>query len=474
MKTVYCRHWLPLLIVILTITVMAAKIVMNPPGLPVNDSIGYLSVAAKLHETGVFTDGTYDIFTRIEGPRGEGMFFGPLYPAFLAALMKLDEGFYQSSLCVIAETPGRDCVFEDNVMLAAQSALGVIAILLVYFSGLILGGRKSLAVIAALLVLASGAYDSFMQVMTEPLALPLCTLACLLAALSYKRKSGSMAFWAAIVLGLLALTRPSFVYLFYFAVACGIFVIIWALVEKREVLYIKSLAHILALFVLGYGLAVMPWVVRNGEKLGVYAISAGYAPFILAQRVVYNDMTWREWGASYIYFLPEIGVPLAQNFLPPDSYERFDDNSQHAFSKWLIMSIADSYHASGTTPNQLPWIIDHYILAHPVKHILVTISLAWRGIWIAGAASLAAIPVFAVYFLRALRRRDWAFIIFAFPGIFLLGFNAFVSLNITRYNMILWPAVSIAMAWTILWLYDRYLRETMANVKGRICFSYLK
>ncbi len=449
--------------ILAAVLILPAVARMHPP-VPYGDSVAYLSIAADLHDTGVFGDGNFRHMAAVTGPGGQGMFFAPLYPAFLSLLMRADPGLHAMADCLARGSIQTDaaCPLLYRAVLLAQGLIAALSSMLVFLAALVVTDRKRVAWLAFALVLATGVYARYAGViMTETLTFPLFTLACLLGVLGFKKRSGAWMLASGLAWGLLCLNRPSFPYLVYFTLAAGAAFLSWRMLRRRSA---WPFARLLLLLACGYALSAGPWMLRNGLTLGSYGISKGYAAFILAQRVAYNDMTPREWCASLVYSLPDFGDNLARSLFRPDDYKRFAYDSRDGFyATGNDTLLRQTLQQAGSADRQAGFLIRHYILAHPLKHILVTLSLAWSGMWVAKYWGLVTIPMFAGVAIQAWRRRWWAFLLFAWPAWFMLGFNAFTSVNIVRYNLILLPCLAIAAAWTLSRLYDRMTAGKLSN-----------
>src|SRR5271157_5949418 len=429
------------------------------------DTLGYLAVAATLHDGGRFTDGTYQNQAVVTGNHGEGMFFAPLYPAFLAMLMVFDEGFYKSTLCLVQHSNDivAPCYVDWALPIFIQGILAGFSALLVWLSALYLTGRKSVAWIAMALVLITHVYAEMAQKLgTESLYYPLFTLTSLLGTAGLQNKHSGTLFASGVALGILTLVRPSFSYLLYFIAGAAVLYAIWVLVTKKRDLSFPKLALFL---VIGYALAISPWIIRNGTKLGSYTISQGYAPFILSQRVAYNDMTTKEWLVSFT--LPGGTTSLARKLFSPADFERLDPGFPTGFVQMGYDPLRRKriLAAAGGADRQLSYLVKTYILQHPVRHTLVTVALVWQGMWICKLWGMVTIPVFVAVLVYAVKTRWWSFILYAIPPWYMLGFNAFVSGNTLRYNYVLLPCLAIASAWGVLWLCDR-IKGTRPIVSG--------
>ena len=438
------------------IVVIGVQLSMQRTIVPNTDSLDYLSIASELSQTGIFTDGRFKVHAAVTGPHGEGMFFAPLYPAFLAVLMKVDRPFYDTAVCVVENhSVAGQCPLNLALPVLIQGLLAAFSAFLVWLSAVSLTGKKSVGWLAmGLVLLVRDAYSFYAaELMTENLTFPLFSLACFLGTSGLQHKRSSRVLFSGIVLGFLALNRPSFPFLFYAisvsTLCASVFMIA---TRKRRITFLTPLV----LFVIGYAVIVTPWVVRNGLTLHSYEISKGYGVFILQERVAFDSMTSREWAASFIFGLPDFGDSLAKRLLPPADYERLDYGATDGF--YLTGNREKPlWQSPGEADRRLHDMIHHYIVANLLKHMLVTLSLAWRGMWVGKYWGLVTIPVFAGVAIHALRTRWWPFLLYAFPAWYMLAFNAFLTVNVVRYNLVLLPCLAIATAWSLVafWQYSR-------------------
>ena len=70
------------------------------------------------------------------------------------------------------------------------------------------------------------------------------------------------------------------------------------------------------------------------------------------------------------------------------------------------------------------------------RHLLVSIPLAWCGLWAGWIVSLALVPLFAFACVRAIRKREPVLLLYAAPAIMMLGLHGAVANHYTRYNLI--------------------------------------
>src|SRR4030095_10965299 len=191
----------------------------RPKALNDFDQSFYVMIAYDLERHGVFSNGIFDNVDSTGKAPPPGMFFAPGYPLLILAVMKLDVRFAKAVECsVIAVNHQKDTSLCDayatpvRVIHAALLALGVVALAL---CGSLIFASTRVFWIAGVLATASLAAEAFIfsYVMTESLTFSLYSVVMLLAVLAWK--SGNTKWWGftGLCLGLLCLTRPSFVVL---------------------------------------------------------------------------------------------------------------------------------------------------------------------------------------------------------------------------------------------------------------------
>lgn len=438
MKTYLQSHRVQaLMALMLCLLVIALQMRKEPPDFRIGDSYTYMSVAKNLVDKGVFTDGSFSKQAPVQGEHGEGMFFAPLYPVLIAGVMALDPVFYDNVSCHMTDERPENCPDDMGLFRYVQGLLAVLSAWLVWLSGWLMTRKYGIAWLAMGLGVVAEAYAYYTaQIMTETLVFPLFTASSL--AFAYAWRDGRFRYWllAGALFGLLALTRPAFVYLFY---VCSFISLVRGLYERQ--------ALALVFLLLGYLLTAGPWMLRNEVYLGSFGISKGYASFILVQRVAYNRMSWEEWGASFIYGLPDFGDSLAEDIFEPASYERFDYDHPEGFYEIGNSSLRkETIEKAGGLEHHLSYLLKQEVIGNPFKHVMVTLSLAWRGMWVSKYWGFVTIPIFIGVFIVSLQQRRWGYVLFSLAPWFMLGFHAFTSVNVVRYNLILIPCLAIAGA----------------------------
>jgi hypothetical protein len=82
------------------------------------------------------------------------------------------------------------------------------------------------------------------------------------------------------------------------------------------------------------------------------------------------------------------------------------------------------------------------------RYILVTLPLAWCGLWVGKLWGLIVIPLFAWACVRAARRRP-LFLLYALPALIMVALHAAVANHYSRYNLILIGPASAGAAWIL-------------------------
>ena len=117
------------------------------------------------------------------------------------------------------------------------------------------------------------------------------------------------------------------------------------------------------------------------------------------------------------------------------------------FSQSLSTPVADAVGYLATAVN----LDVHGVFAH----VLVTLPLVVRGIWISSYPGAIMLLLFVPVLILSIRKRRYELAIFALPAWFMLGFHAFVSVNVTRYNLIMLPGLATGSALALMALAQR-------------------
>ena len=422
---------------------------------PAFDALRYVDYALNIHEHGVF--GTSGV--RRELVPAPNYTSSPLYPAFLASAMWIDPMLQETLHCVASHRGPEVASCSQNYFVAVllQNMFAIGALFFVWAASRVLFRRYSIALIACVLVLASTKLLFFAdRLLTEIIVLFL--FAGLMFALVLARRG--LKPWRVsvigLVVGLLALTRPEYMYLGYTFMLAGIGI---TLVYRS-----KKTAIATAYFVLSLGVVVGPWLARNYYHFDKPVITGGYGDVVIAHRTAYNRMSTREWAAAFIYWLPGHGESLARRFLPESSYARLGtgpDTYIHVDSKEIFDNGLAA--VDGDRERLTSYLIQTEILNHPVKHAMISIPLAWRGVLAGKYLAIAGLPCAIILMLSAARRRQMDILILAAPAAIMIALYATISVSIPRYNVYLIYYYAIACAWAVVGIVDFQRRRIITN-----------
>jgi 4-amino-4-deoxy-L-arabinose transferase-like glycosyltransferase len=434
---------------------LAAAIMSRPPKwLSDFDQSFYLTIAYDIHRHGVFSNGIFDNTDSTREAPAPGMFFVPGYPLLVLAAMKMDSRFVLAVECSVDanhnKRNGTECeVYATpiHIIHAFLLALGVLAVAL---SGELIFGSARVFWLAG--VLATGSLsveaDLFSFIMTESMTVSLYSIFTLFAVLAWKTSRIRYFALAGIFLGLLCLTRPSFVIL--------IPVLLLLIVLNGRWLAHKTMrsvwSHLLA-FAAACLVVIGPWTVRNHFSVGKWGLTEEYGSAVLIERFAYNDMTAWEFMLAFPYCTPGIGDIAFDQVDGKDSMHRFVYHTRDSFfhvGRGRRDTLVKEY---GRLDPLIAGIVLDEMRTNWWRHLLVSIPLGWCGMWAGWLWSLPLVPLFGWACVRAARRSQPLLLLYAAPALVMLGLHAAVANHYTRYNLILIGPFSVGAAWIIsAWL----------------------
>jgi hypothetical protein len=445
---------LPLLAALLVIGFQVAR---KPLRIPHADEFYYLTIARDLALHGVFTDGTFKTgpFQRTEGPAqfGDedarwarpGRFFAPAYP-FLVYLVGLaDPQVARSVACAVREGgPAADgttaCPTRYATLVGLQVMLWGIAMLAVFQMAWLLSRSQVVAWLALVIALATGEPGYYARTyLSESVSVVAFLVFMLFAMRGLEHRHLSDCILAGVSLGLAALGRPAFVYLFY--LLCILLPLAAAFLRGKA--GVPGFGHV-ATFAAATMVVLAPWMIRNQLRFGDPGLSSGYAEVILMQRLSYNQMSWTEWAVSFVYWLPDFGDNLAKALFPRPYWHRLGFSDPHSY--YLDSAGAGSFRARILAANPqdgtvLAALMKQYLVGDLVKHVMVTIPLTLRGLYVGKYLALAGLALLWPAFAAARRQgRAALFLAMALPPLLMAGLHGFVSVNIVRYNL---PVIAV-------------------------------
>ncbi|HWM47392.1 MAG TPA: hypothetical protein VNR11_10820 [Xanthobacteraceae bacterium] len=414
------------------------------------DASHYTSIAYDLDRYAVFSNGLFDDVDSTLAEPPPGMFFGPVYPAIVAAAMQVDPRFKAAVECWVnadarKEDGTRQCERYATPMLVIHAvflALGVMAIArtgeLMFRSEWVFWAGGSLAALG--LVFES---ELFSFVMTESVTFGLYAVFSLACVLAWRSQRPRDALVAGLALGVLILHRPSFQVL----VPAGALLFLIAAWRKRPSLAFAR--RRVAAFAFGSLLVVAPWVARNYTVLDKFGLTEEYGAATIIERLAFNDMTAHEFVLAFPYCLPGIGPPLVDGIFGKQAMHRFTWYEPDSFFTVGRTRRGALVQAHGSLDAVVGTVLRHELGSGWPAHVLSSVPLGWCGLWAGGIAALLLAPAFVLALWRAARRGEMVFLLYAVPALTMLALHAALANHYTRYNLALIGPSAIGTAWVL-------------------------
>ena len=390
---------------------------------------------------------------------GPGRFFAPAYPILVHLVQQLDPRLASAIRCQVRypeETPkpGGACPGTFATLVALQVLLWAITALAVFHMALLLARNETVAWLAMVIALASGEPGYYARTyLSENATVPAFCLFMLFAMRAVEGRRTRDFAYAGLAMGVAALARPAYAYLFYLLVPLMALAAV-LLKRRRDVpsLQQTGLFAVVTLAVLA------PWMLRNLVQFGSTTLSAGYAELILMQRVSYNQMSWAEWWVAWIYWLPDFGDDVARLLFPPELWERlgwshpqnyYVDGGEGRFRETILAAVPND-------ADVLPLLMKTYLLGDLGKHVVVTLPLTLRGLGVAKYLSVAGwVLLWPVLRRMQAEGRLAPFLALLLPPLLMAGLHGFVSVNIERYNIPMVAVYAVVIAVSVVSTIER-------------------
>jgi hypothetical protein len=330
-------------------------------------------------------------------------------------------------------------------------ALGLIA---VAGAAEIIVGRRSAFLVAGLSALAAVAVESniFSYVMTESAIFAIYSVFSLQMLLAWKTEQRRYFIFAGALLGLLCLTKPSFVILFPVIVALSL---LWGY-RFSKAAPPHTGARLLG-FSLAFAIVLGAWASRNAISVGKFGLTEEYGAAALIERFAYDEMTLREALQAFPYCLPGVGDIAFDQVYGADSMHRFAYHTPGSFFHAGRGHRDTLVRQHGRLDPIIGDIALDEMRARWWRYLLTTIPLAWCGMWAGWLISLILIPVFVIACVRAFSTGQPLLLLYAAPAFTMLALHAAVGNHYTRYNLILIGpyAAGLALLVTAWWEHRR-------------------
>jgi hypothetical protein len=438
---------------------LALTLTSRPKRLIDFDQWHYLTIAYDLTRHGVFSNGGLDDVDSTGALPPPGMFFAPLYPVFVAAVMRLDARFAAAVTCSVeANHQKRDpaaCEVYTTPMLIVHALLLALAMLAIARTGELIAGHVGAFYLAGTLAAVGIAAEAelFSYLMTE--SLWFCLFSALMltfvAALNTPRMRTFL--FAGLVLGLLCLARPSFLVLLPTLLVLVAVRARWFSHERAQ-RWLRGSAMLAGAFLL----CVLPWMGRNAVAVGKLGFTEEYGSVTLVERFAFNDMTAREFWLAFPYCIPTVGPALVERLFGADAMARLEWNRPGSFFAAGRARRNALIAAHGRLDPVIGALVRDEMSRNGWRHVATIFPLGWCGLWVGGLWSLFMVPLFAWACVAAVRYGKPLFLFYALPPLLLVGLHAAVANHYPRYNLGLIGPFSVGAAWVLA--RGRVLRKT--------------
>jgi hypothetical protein len=440
------------LLLVLAFSIFAVAITTRgPKWLNDFDQALYITIAHDLHRHGVFSNGRFDKVDSTTSAPPPGMFFGPLYPALVAGVMKIDSRFAESVNCAVenneGKRPGSECkiyVVPMHLLHAFLLALGVTSI---GWAGFLIFSNYGVFWLAGALATAALLVDAelFSFLMTESLSFSLYSLAAVAILIGARTARYSAFIIAGLLTGLLCLARPSFLVLVPFFAVIILLCRFLGTAPRQISWAARSFA-----FVIGAALVVAPWFARNYASVGKIGLTEEYGSVALIERFAFNDMTGREYALAFPYCVPVVGPAIVNRISGDASMARFEWDKDRSFFNVGRAQRIKLIETHGRLDPVFGSLLTAEMTERGLRHLLVSVPLAWCGMWVGGPLALLLVPLFWWALLRAPPIPRRLLLLYSAAGFVMLGLHGLVANHYTRYNLILIGPFSAATAWMVL------------------------
>lgn len=277
--------------------------------------------------------------------------------------------------------------------------------------------------------------------------------------LAIKTKSKRHFVFLGISLASLVLTNAIYQYFIFILTIYMLFLFKKGLFQKRQ--FVTCLLLLLA----SYSVPVGGWMLRNYSHFDRFYI-CDRGGYVLAIRAEYNKMTADDFGGAFLWWTPD---PMFQKKAAKVMHEknrwinlhRSNPNGHYSTAKSMknFMVKGEKFENTAQRDKVYQGRAIKEILKHPFKHLIVTIPLAWRGIFVEygyilhapfsiliRSIVLISIAYFAslfFWFIQSFRKQKWELFSITLLCMYLYGMNAFFSHSLPRYNQPLIPVLAV-------------------------------
>ena len=438
-----------------------------------NDARQNLQAAYNLNAWGVFS-----VAATSEKPSADN-YREPLTPFITSLLIRLHEKFdHTPAFDVLAS--GRLCrtIKKINLFWAFLLLLGSAVLVVALTRSTIFAGLS--VILIYLCFLRNPEYID--TLCTEIPTATIMIWTSVLLTMGLRSGSRVVFFGAGLLLGLLCLTKAVFLYL----ALPIVFIVLLCTLTSSHICKVRTLT-IGLLFVVGITVAAGPWVLRNYNQFGSFSLALRGGA-VLYGRTLRNTMNMNEVIAAFYLWGPGAYKKMVHNTfleIKSEEYEeggraaRLNRSEDSGFAHKDELAeqagrpeVAISFHSQSRAervrvrrhfeslghpnPQQaaddyLKYEARQWLFEHPVRHVMMSLLFAWRGVWcfysggiftLLNALCYSACLVVALY--GSFKQRG-DIVAFAVLPVGMLSFNAFFSHNLSRYSVPVIPYLIISL-----------------------------
>lgn len=386
----------------------------------------------------------------------------PGYPMVLAAIAALDGEVAGGLACFGSNGMACQLAYPFRTVSIVQAAAGVGILILIYFMTLELTGSKLIGYTTVVIFVVLARLGEFARHLRPDNFQNLAIFAGLaLIALGVRRRKLIYALLAGGSFGIAGLFHPPFAY-FVFAVPLILALIIP--LAGRDIEARRFLLRGGGVFMLGAVVTLTPWALRNLATFGDPLLTDTYEARYLAMRIAYNDMSVKEWFASFIHWIPSYGDDLSRLTFGASNTAKLDGANPGTYYSAGPTILAKALAATPPNGHPLKQLIYDHIASAPLWHLATTLPIFTRGMWgshgFFAIVGIMLLPVL-IWRIRAAPQFDAAIAVIV-TCVALAAIHALFTPNFFWFNL---PMAFLA-ALTLAHLLEEPLRR-FANWLGR-------
>ena len=374
----------------------------------------------------------------------------PLYALYLAGVIAVSPELKRLGIAELVEK-------SSSLQRLRHAQIPILLIISLVSAWLIycITGKYLFSFFALILTGFSGSLIVSMDcLMAEHLAVMLSSLVAISFYKSIKTKNLLFFTGLGVSLALLVLTKAIFMYFI-------IFIIMFLLLMKKAGFLTRAqLVRGLAALMLSYAVLIGGWVLRNYIHFDNFYIT-NRSGTVLAIRAQYNKMNVPEYFGSFLYWAPGgfirkiLHKTYGDNALEPEGTLGKLNRANHEgyyFTGWSLIGVLSKGEKKSDYElhNTMQKISIEQFFAHPIKEVLVTIPILWRGIFYShglnialsynfirctGVFSLIYFLSFIILVILTIKNRRWdLFCLISIP-LYLFALNALATHGLPRYNL---------------------------------------